>query len=285
MDLQSSGYRVVGIVRKQSNVSTLGNLTKNVELYSYDGSVDKLCSIFLESKPEVVVHLATYYVSEHGESDIDKLIESNVLFGTHLLEAMSQTNISKLINVGTTWQYYKGNTYNPVNIYAATKQAFSDIILYYTETGIIDAITLLLTDTYGPQDKRKKLVPILIDAAKSGIELGLSPGEQEIDLIHINDVISAFRFTIEKILSGNFKGFLEYFVSGSQPCTIKQLVSIIESVSCKKIKANWSMMPYRKREVMKANIQTTILPGWEPKISLKDGLKSYWDVIDKDFNK
>jgi hypothetical protein len=48
------------------------------------------------------------------------LIQSNVLFGTQLLEAMGVNNTRNIVNTGTFWQHYNNEDYNPVCLYAAT---------------------------------------------------------------------------------------------------------------------------------------------------------------------
>ncbi|MDZ5724904.1 NAD-dependent epimerase/dehydratase family protein [Acetobacterium sp. K1/6] len=97
----------------------------------------------------MVVRLASLFVSEHNASDVDKLFMSNVVFGAHLLEAMKTLEVNYLINTGTNWQNYCGSEYNPVNLYAATKEAFEDIAKFYTQTTSLRMITLRLYDTYG----------------------------------------------------------------------------------------------------------------------------------------
>ena len=40
--------------------------------------------------PDVVIHLAAHLTSGDDENQIDKLIESNIRFGTHLLDALKK---------------------------------------------------------------------------------------------------------------------------------------------------------------------------------------------------
>ena len=45
------------------------------------------------------------------------------------------------------------------------------------------------------------------------------------------------------------------------------------SISGLKIKINWGAIPYKEREIMSPYDQGKTLPGWFPKIDLKNGLK------------
>ena len=50
-------------------------------------------------------------------------------------------------------------------------------------------------------------------------------------------------------------------------------------ISKNKIKIEWGGIKYRPRQIMKPRTKGKKLPGWEPKISLKKGLKT---LINKD---
>ena len=69
-------------------------------------------------------------------------MSSNITFGTQLVEAMVANGCYQFVNTGTSWQHYENDEYNPVNLYAATKQAFEDILRYYVETSALRVITL-----------------------------------------------------------------------------------------------------------------------------------------------
>jgi nucleoside-diphosphate-sugar epimerase len=79
---------------------------------------------------------------------------------------MQAAGIRRLVNAGTTWQHYLGQVYDPVNLYAATKQAFEAILKFYTSTRDFQAITLELTDTYGRVTADRNFSPCYIKPPK-----------------------------------------------------------------------------------------------------------------------
>src|SRR4051812_1833664 len=93
------------------------------------GSTERIVARLKACKPDVVFHLASLFVSDHRVQDVQNLVESNLLFGTQLLEAMAQAGVKRIINTGTSWQCP-----HPFNLYAATKQAFESILGYYVST-------------------------------------------------------------------------------------------------------------------------------------------------------
>jgi len=222
-----------------------------------------------------IIHLASLYLTIHKPEDTVKLIDSNVRFGSYILECTSQAKIKWFINTGTFWQHYQNADYSPVNLYAATKQAFETIAKYYIETNQIKFCTLKLSDTYGPGDTRPKIFNLWEKIAKSGETLDMSPGKQLIDISYIDDIVSAFILLamhldnkMPEIKNGDV-----YAVRAEKRYTLKELSKIFEETTGYKLNLHWDGMPYRAREVIVPWENGVIVPGWRPKISITDGLK------------
>ena len=122
--------------------------------------------------------------------------------------------------------HYGGEAYRPLNLYAATKQAFSDLMAYYTDAGLLRAVTLVLSDTYGPDDHRPKVLNLIRDAALKGETIALSDGEQDYDVVHIDDVVRAFRMAGEQLLqSEGWKNEI-FQVCATEPLSLRQTVEL-----------------------------------------------------------
>ena len=94
-NLLNSGYIVYCIVRSGSNIS---NIDKNANLFIYDGDIDSIISFCKEKKFDGIIHLASFFLSSHKKEDLCGLIESNIKFGTELLEAAKITDVKWFIN-------------------------------------------------------------------------------------------------------------------------------------------------------------------------------------------
>lgn len=232
-----------------------------------ENNIFALSKFLIDNKIEGIIHLASLYIQRHDSVDIPNLIQSNVYLGTAILEAASKTNVVWFINTGTIWQNYQSaegeNIYCPVNLYAATKQAFMDVAKYYSETTNVKICTLKLCDTYGPKDPRKKIIALLEEHAKSGEILRMSPGYQRIDLLHVDDVIDGFLHLAELMQNGAVLND-EYVLSSGNPITLRELVSKYEHKYNRHVNIEWGALPYREREVM-VPYKGNILPGWNPK--------------------
>lgn len=260
--LVKDGWDVHIIVRPGSDLSQVKRILHQITVHEHCGSSDNMLSIMQVASPDIVFHLASLFLSGHQPKDIGPLIGSNILFGTQLVEAMVNSDVYKLVNTGTSWQHFQNENYNPVNLYSATKQAFEDILRYYTEASHLKVITLKLFDTCGPDDPRPKLVNLLKKAAETGETLNMSPGEQLIDLIHINDVVEAFVLSADRLRTEVLVKQEVYGVGTGEPISLRSLVGIYENSIDAKIKINWGSRPYRDREVMKPWDCFEKVPGW-----------------------
>ncbi len=271
--LVAAGWKIHLLVRSES-FNKLPHSYDNVVFHIYDGSIASISKVFSLSSPECVVHMASLIVGEHTRDMIDDLIESNIMFGTQLLEVMVEKDVRNFINTGTYWEHYEGAEYSPVGLYAATKYAFQNILQYYVEAKGIRAITLKLFDGYGPNDLRGKLMTFLLKAITTGKALDLSPGKQQIDLVYIDDVVEAFIIAIERLGRSKVEGHDVYGVCTKSLYTLQEVVGIVEKIIGKKANVSWGGRAYRDREVMLPAQHLPILPGWEAKVSLEQGVKN-----------
>lgn len=221
-----------------------------------------------------VIHLASLYITTHQSDQATKLIDSNVKFGTHILEAAVQANIEWFINTGTFWQHFNNAVYSPVNLYAASKQAFESISQYYIETNQIKFCTIYLSDTYGPDDSRPKVFNHWAKMANQKESIDMSPGDQIIDISYIDDIIDAFVLLTHHLLNPGFNiiNGSVYAVKAEKRYTLKELATIFEQAIKQKLKINWGGRTYRDREVMIPWENGVVVPGWRSKTRIEEGI-------------
>lgn len=272
------GTNLTRELRKQHNLFILGQFEGDPEKLGLPGiimtdDIQRLADYIKENQIEGIIHLASLYLTVHTPDQVKDLVSSNVYFGTAVLEAASLAGCVKwFLNTGSIWQNYntKGAEYNPVNLYAATKQAFIDMAKYYSDVFGIRFCTLKLCDTYGPNDTRKKIFKLFKDYSESGEVLKMSPGEQLIDILFISDIVSGFSH-LAQLLSSDEELDDEYVLSSGKQIPLKQLAEIYQKVSGCTINIEWGGLPYRKREVMKP-WKGKILRGWKAQMTLEDGI-------------
>ena len=246
--LVAEGHEVAIVVRPESQLNILQAVLPRIQVHVYDGSYASLLHALQAAQPAVVIHVASLFLAQHKPEDVARFIESNLNFPTQLLQAMSDLGIKRFINTGTSWQHYQNEAYNPVNLYAATKQAFEALLAYYVEAQGFRAITLKLFDTYGPGDTRPKLFSLLRKTARSGETLRMSPGEQLLDLVYIDDVLDAYLLAMAR-MSEVTKAEC-YAVSNPAHLSLRELVRIYGETVGRLVNVEWGGLPYRPREVL-----------------------------------
>jgi nucleoside-diphosphate-sugar epimerase len=268
-----------GYIGSQLNKILLSNDYQVIPL-SHNLPFEKIVALFQEEKPELVIHLASLFIPEHASSDVDALIQGNILFGTQILEAMRLSGTHAILNTGTSWQHYSEDGTTSSSLYAATKTAFEQILRFYHSSEHISVLTLKIYDTYGPNDPRPKLIPKLLQMCcdQSGqTKLSLSKGEQLLNFVHIEDVLQAYLLAIEELKNKPCQ-FKNYFLRAPEEISLKNLISLVERLSKSRLNVDLGSRPYRKREVMKPWSQGDLLSNWQPKRRLGEGLKELIDA-------
>ena len=65
--------------------------------------------------------------------------------------------VKKFINFSTVWENYNGKKDNYFNLYSAYKASFVNIINFYQKKlNKVNFLNLVISDTFGNNDKRKK---------------------------------------------------------------------------------------------------------------------------------
>jgi len=269
--LIDQGHEVYAIIREHSNKT---GINKKTNFFVDDGDTTKLVEYFKSINPDGVLHLASLFLAQHEEDDIDSLVVSNITFGTRLLESSVKSHTKWFINTGTFWQHYDNNEYSPVNLYAATKQAFQDVARFYYETQKINFVTIKLNDTFGEGDTRKKIFNLWKGLAESGQNLGMSPGEQVVDISYIADIVEAYTLMINALNQDNDFSYAgkSFVVSSSERMPLKDLAKVYEKVTGKTLSITWGERPYRDREVMLPWNKGQVVPGWKQNTPLETAI-------------
>lgn len=274
--LMREGWDVHVITRNRSCLNLLNNGYARPINHVYDGSIASLFQIVSIVNPDITFHLAAFSRSDHVAGDVEDLLKSNIIFSTQLAEALYRNGNRKLINTETFWQFgdERGNSTSNC-LYAATKQAFHEILNFYVSAGLLSAVSLVLFDTYGVGDPRPKILNVIKKALREDAYLNLTPGNQMIDLVHIDDVVAAYIHAARFLMSLNPSNFKQYAVRAEQRYSLRELISLIENEVSAPLKVNWGAKPYRSNEIMHPWVGN-ILPGWRATIDLPTGLREFF---------
>jgi nucleoside-diphosphate-sugar epimerase len=265
----NKGWRVCLVVRKSSNFSNIKDILSHVSTVTYE-TIDDLIEQFNLYHPIVVFHIAAAVITSNVKEHIHELVKSNIQFGIEILEAMKDSDCRLFINTGTFWQNYKSDIYNPVDLYAATKEAFEKILQLYVDACNIRVVTLRLFDVFGEDDKRPKLWNILRDIAGTDKCIAVSPGEQLLDIVHIDDVCIAYETAYNILMSHPDVRNKIYSVQNDVRYSLRQYIDMLQCAIGKNINISFGAKSYKEREVMEPMAHYERLPGWLPTRKAKD---------------
>ena len=234
--LKKKKYFISVVLRKsKKNIkfSKEYKLNKNFKSIIFS-DINDLEKKLLNCKIDYVIHAATYYVKKHKSSDIKKLIESNILLPTIISDLFCNKKIKKFINFGTVWQHYNNKKHLAYNLYASSKQAFNNIFNYYKNHFLKTKFyNLLISDTFGKNDKRIKLIPSIIKNYKKKNIVSI-PKNLSINLINVTNIIKIVEIIINKNIKPN-----TYVIKNKKNIKMFVLINYLNKKLKKKIKINW----------------------------------------------
>ena len=227
--------------------------------------------------PDIIINCSASQLLEEDKKSIKKLIYSNLYSQTVFLsEAKKIKNFRGFITFGSRWEYDERGNYKPNSFYAATKHA-SDYLLQYFTDKKTTIVSLKIFDTYGKNDKRKKILNLLLESYKKQKTLNLSPGKQEIDYVHVIDICKLINQISNDIKNKKVRGFKRFTVSSKNPIKLINIIKILKKKLKNRLSVKIGALKYRKNEPMKCSRKIFNYPNWKPKKDLINELRKIFD--------
>ena len=257
----SKDHKIYVILRKNKKILKNKNVTK-VIYNNFKNLNNKLSKL----KIYTIIHCATHYVKKHAFDDIQKLNISNILFGNVILENLKIMQVKKFINFSTVWENYDGKKGNYYNLYSAYKDSFLNIINYYKKKhSQIKFLNLVISDTFGQNDKRKKIINILKSNYKKKCKTKIISQNLYINLLNVTDIKNA----IYLILNGRYESGT-YSLQNNKLFKIKDIILNVNKYQKQKIKIEWLSNKILKEKTYRFKP----LKNWKPYNSkIKDVVK------------
>jgi len=277
--LSAAGSRLVVVVRESSQ-SDICEFDRDVQVITHDGNPVGLQNSLDQHSVRGVIHLASEYVKDHNAEGIPSLVESNITFGAQVVEAASQAGAKWFLNVGSIWQHFGSQEGRAANLYAATKNGFEQILNYYSDSMGLLAVNLYIGDTYGPDDRRGKILNLWRDAAVEGRRVKMSPGHQRLSLLHVDDVSSALLLMVKRFdqAPGPGSGEHAFFLGPEAWISLRNLAELFNEETGLNLHVDWGALPYRAREMMEPDVPFPRLPSWAAQVSLRNGIREVYSL-------
>ena len=253
VQILSKKYKIYLIVRKK----TLKRFNKNkninfIKFHNYESLNSKLKKI----KVDTVIHCATHYVKSHKFIDIKKFCYSNLLLGNIILENLKNLKASKFINFSTVWEDANAIKDNTENLYAAYKKGFSSILGFYKKNfKKINFYELMISDTFGKNDFRKKIINTLRTNYIKRKETAVVSKNLYLNLLNVLDIVEAVKLILNKKIIPK-----KYSLKNHTYLNIFELIKIFNKKNKKKIKVKWQSNRLIKYKIYPYDK----LRGWKP---------------------
>ena len=194
--LLDGGEDVVALVRPGSRLWRLEDVLDRVELLEVDvGALDARSAALRDVR--VVHHLAAAGVDPR-DGDPGSILATNVLGTQATLEVARVLEVDRFVYCGSCFEYGSGSRLRedaplrPRSTYAASKAAGRLLAEAAAAAHGLPVVTLRPFTAYGPFEAAHRLVPSCILNALAGRPIELTAGEQRRDLVHVDDVATAF---------------------------------------------------------------------------------------------
>ena len=267
----------------------LRNVNHGATFYHAPINDPKIHQIVQREGPEIIFHLAAQ--SSVRQSALDPVADANanVLGTISLLSAAAAEGVDKIVFSSTGGAIYgnpdvipcdEDTPVNPLTPYALSKYVSELYLHLYYQTYGLAYTVLRYSNVYGPgQDPNGEagVVSIFAGAMLRNRQPNIyGDGAQERDFVYVSDVVEA---NLAAMYRGDGR---TYNVGSGQPVTVNQIYSLLQQ--CTGFHNEPVYRPRRAGEVLKIALDSGRAGrelGWEPKVSLEDGLLHSVDYVRK----
>ena len=222
---------------------------------------------------DAVIHLAAIAAPRECDANPSKAFDINVNGTLQVLKLALESGAKKVVFSSSAHVYGISPRYMPTdethplalgNTYTTTKILGEQLCELYWENHRLPYTVLRLYNAYGPGQAAGYFIPDMIEKAKTS-EIVLRGGDTTKDFVHVDDVARAF---VAAVQTPYFVGPINIGTGYETP------LSTIAAFIANAKGAKFSEAPARDpRTRMQADITLAkIVLGWEPRISILEGL-------------
>ena len=225
-----------------------------------------------------------------------EFIYDNLMIQTNIIDAAYRNGVKKLVFLGSSCIYPKmakqpitedellaGHLETSNDAYAIAKIAGIRMCRAYRQQYGFNAISLMPTNLYGPNDNfdhnSSHVLPALISKFHGSLEKSKhwvvklwGDGSPKREFLHVDDLAEACYTCMEK-----YDGEEHINVGTGEDVTIKELAETIVDVVGYKNDYEWDTSKPNGTPRKVLNVDKIKSLGWEPKITLREGIESTYE--------
>jgi nucleoside-diphosphate-sugar epimerase len=227
------GKNVVNLLKKNYLVKKLS--FKKFTQIKKDKKKKFLDNFIKTHKPFAVIHLATYFSKKKDKKTLIKCLNVNYLLSKMLYQVTIDNFVNKFIYTGSNYENIKDK--NKIYPYLLSKKKYS-LFLENSNTKKTKLICIYLSNVYGENDKRKKILNHLFKAAKIKRNMNFKTFKSSsINFIYVKDVVEIIRICIlKKFLKKKLFFNIRFKKNFSLSQIILNFTKINKYISCEEVK-------------------------------------------------
>ena len=231
----------------------------------------------------VVYHLAGQPgVRPSWGEQFDSYLRDNVLATQRLLESLKEIPVDRLVFAGSSSVYGDAEMFptkesalpRPVSPYGVTKLAAEHLTLLYTKNFGLPVVSVRYFTVYGPRQRPDMAFSRFMQALVDGEPIEVfGDGEQTREFTYVSDAVEG---TI-KASTADVVGQVVNLGGGSR-VTINRVLATLEDIS--RAKARRKTLPAAPGDPRHTGASINLARerlGWEPRVSLREGLTKQWE--------
>lgn len=222
-------------------------------------------------RPDLVLHLAGYAEGLRGLEHVLPSFYGDLATTVHVLTAAAECNARVVLAGSLEEPLGAAHEAVPSSPYAASKWAASAYARMFGELYHTPVVQTRIFMTYGPGQRRRKIVPYVIDSLLADTPPQLASGRRPVDWIYVDDVTEGL---LSAAASPAAVGRTLDLGSG-ELVTIRELVEMAVRLCGRTVEPQFGARPDPPREeIRQADLAaTTAVLGWRPRITLEEGLR------------
>lgn len=287
--LLTAGHTVIGIDNFNSEIYEKSfKLGYTLKLSQFLNFTQFECDVldyphFGDSTIDAIVHLAGYANVRLSFMEPEKYVRNNVETTAKILRTMNSNirfiyaSSSSVYGLNTTIPFDETQELsNIVSPYAQTKKMCEDVTGMYCRMKQIKAIGLRFFTVYGRPDMA---VYKFIQNIENGNPITVfGDGSMMRDFTYIDDIVDGIYNCLFVNMSEGKHTI--YNLGNNKPVSLNQLISHIETITCKKAIINYVDVPSGEVPVTYANIDKAKKDlGFNPRTEIEQGLRLIYESI------
>jgi dolichol-phosphate mannosyltransferase len=278
--LLADGHEVHLLVRGAANAWRLAGIRDDVRVHRATlEDRAAVARVVGRARPDWVFHLAA-----HGayswETDVDRMIATNVTGTQNLLDAALTLGVDAFVNAGSSSEYgfktkapRERDRVEPNSHYAVTKVAATHLCRLAAQKEDAKIATLRLYSVYGPWEDPGRLLPTIVEHGLRGLLPPLVDPRIARDWIYVDDVCEAF---VRAAARPHPEPGPVFNVGTGRQTTIRQVVAVARRVLGVTAKPAWGSMPNRAWDTASWVSDSRAIRralGWKPRYDFERGFR------------